>query len=212
MVISAFLLCVFGPSISATEDDAVTANTPGTPANPMATIVNNVHAAQLKEAIVTNPTWMELTPLQQQALAPLAVEWDTIDAVRKKKWLAIGNKFASMKPAEQQRIQKRMRQWIELTPEQRRIARNSYVRAKKLNPEQKSAQWQQYQQLSEEQKKKLAADAASKRHVANLPSPKSRNKTLPSIKSTPKPTLKKSVTPQATSQSALQPTVPPAEK
>lgn len=165
-----------------------------------------VKSAPVKQQSATKPFWTDLTPAQQQALAPLATEWDKLEPNRKTKWLAIGNKYASMKPDEQQRVQERMREWVKLSPEQRRIARESYARAKKLNPNQKSEHWQRYQQLPEEQKKKLAADAASRKHVATLPSAsQSKNKTVPPIKSTPKPVLEQSVTPQAATQSALQP-------
>lgn len=153
------------------------------------------------------PRWSDLTPAQKQALAPLESEWANLDPVRKNKWLVIGNKFATMTPDEQRRIQDRMRDWVRLTPEQRRIARENYIRAKKIKPDQKSAQWQQYQQLPEEEKKKLAAEAPVKKHVATLPSPAQRknSKTIPPIKAAPKPVLEQSVTPQAASQSALQP-------
>lgn len=162
----------------------------------------------------SKPRWADLSPPQKQALAPLENEWDNLDTFRKNKWLVIGNKFASMKPDEQQRVQDRMRDWVKLTPEQRRMARENYLRAQKLKPDQKSAQWEQYQQLPEEQKKKLAAEAAAKKHVATLPSPAQRkdSKTVPPIKSAPKPVLEQSVTPQATSQSALQPTAQPNNK
>jgi hypothetical protein len=164
---------------------------------------------------MAKPLWAELTPVQQQALAPLASEWDNLDAFRKNKWLAIGNKYASMKPDEQQRVQERMRDWVKLTPEQRRMARQSYARAKKLDPDQKSAKWEQYQQLPEEEKKKLAADAASKKNVATLPPPAAQgtqSKTIPPIKAAPKPVLEKSVTPQAASQSRLQQPAQPNSK
>lgn len=164
---------------------------------------------------LSRPLWGELTPAQRQALAPLASEWDKLDGFRKNKWLAIGNRYASMKPDEQARVQERMRDWVKLTPDQRRTVRENYVRTKKLKPDQKSAQWEQYQQLPEEEKKKLAADAASRKHVATLPPPaqqRKNNKTLPPIKSAPKPVLEKSITPEATAQSALQPAVQPNSK
>lgn len=160
---------------------------------------------------ITKPLWSELNPAQQLALAPLAVEWDRLDPIRKKKWLEISGKFSTMKPDEQVRLQERMRDWAKLTPEQRRVARESFSRTKKLAPDQKSAQWQQYQQLSEEQKKKLATDSASKKHVANLPSPHTKGKTVPPIKSTPKPVLEQSVTPQAATQSGIQPAPQPTK-
>ena len=161
---------------------------------------NSVGSTKSTSKVVNRPTWNELTPAQQQALAPLAAEWDKIEPVRKKKCMEISAKFARMSPGEQARLQERMRDWAKLTPEQRRIARESYARAKKLNADQKSAQWQQYQKLSEEQKKKLAADAASKQHIANLPAAHSKTKTVPPIKTAKPPAP--SPTAQATQQSA----------
>jgi len=102
------------------------------------------------------PAWNELTPAQQQALAPLANEWNKMEPARREKWLAISAKYAAMSAPEQARLQERMRDWIKLTPVQRRAVRENYTRAKKLDAEKKSAQWKQYQQLSDEQKKKLA--------------------------------------------------------
>ena len=84
--------------------------------------------------------------MQQQALSPLATEWDKLDSPHKSKWLEISRRYVTMKPEDQSRMQERMRAWIALTPEQRRVARESYARTKKLNTDQKSAQWQQYQQ------------------------------------------------------------------
>jgi hypothetical protein len=157
--------------------------------------------------------WVDLTPAQQHALAPLAPEWDRMEPARKRKWLTIGNKFASMRSAEQQRVQKRMSEWIQLTPQQRRMARDSYSRAKTLDPNQRSARWEQYQQLSEEQKQKLANTTLQKR-VATLPPARSKSKTVAPIKSTPRPVLELALTPQPgaghSSLPSLIPSPPPA--
>ena len=85
------------------------------------------------------PLWATLTPQQKLALAPLAPEWDKMDEIRKKKWLEIANKYTSMKPDEQARVQERMQTWMKLTPEQRMQARENYARSKQIKPEQKSA-------------------------------------------------------------------------
>lgn len=175
------------------------------------------HSAQAKSAhrgpeATAKPRWSDLTLAQQQALAPLAAQWDALEASRKDKWLAISRKFATMGPEEQQRVQDRMRDWVQLTPEQRRLARESYSRAKKLDPNQKSAQWEEYQQLSEEQKQKLAAATAARKRVATLPPTGTAgkdSKTIPPVKSAPRPVLEQSVTPQAAARSAIQPSVPP---
>ena len=118
---------------------------------------------------VDKPLWLQLSKPQQVALEPLAAEWDKMEGVRKQKWLDIANRFASMKPDEQQRVHERMRDWVKLTPDERRVARENYARTKKIEPAQKSAQWEQYQHLPEEQKKKLAAEAQVKKQVTNLP-------------------------------------------
>ncbi|NMM36697.1 MAG: DUF3106 domain-containing protein [Glaciimonas sp.] len=116
----------------------------------------------------TEPHWSKLSSAQQQALAPLEADWASMRVNHKMKWLAIGNKFPSMQPEERSRIQKRMRDWIKLSPQQRRIARENYWRAKKISPIQKNAHWQNYQQLSSEQKKNLATAAVSRKRVTNL--------------------------------------------
>lgn len=111
------------------------------------------------------PGWKSLSPQQQEALKPLAGEWDKIDHFRRKKWLTLAEKFPSMKPEEQKRVQGRMAGWAKLTPEQRRAARENYQQAKALPPEQKKAEWQQYQKLPDAQKQNLAAAADAKKPV-----------------------------------------------
>lgn len=116
------------------------------------------------------PLWRSLTPGQQVALQPLQGEWDQMDSVRKQKWLQLANRFSSMKPEEQQRVHDRMREWVKLTPAQRELARETYARARKIAPEQKTASWESYQQLPEDQKKKLAASAAGRKSTSVVPS------------------------------------------
>lgn len=202
-----------GIGAHAVPADASTSATPNSSSHAATPLRRSAPAKRV--AVPANPSWAELTPAQQNGLQPLANEWDKLDPFRKNKWLAIGNKFAKMKPEEQQRLHDRMREWAKLTPEQRRIARESYTRAKRLNPDQKSARWRQYQQLSEDQKKKLAADEAARKRGATVLPPTSQGKhrkTLPPIKASPKRVLERSVTPQAASQSAIQPSQPPAQQ
>ena len=162
--------------------------------NPRAESVTLAKAAAKGSS--SDPAWKDLPAAQQQALAPLQPEWDKLDNRHKTKWIEIGKKFAAMKPDERVRIQGRMRAWVALTPDQRRVARESYVRTKKLNNDQKSAQWERYKSLPEEQKKKLAAEAA-KNKVASPPSGTSKTRIVLPIKSTSAPILRRSVTPAA---------------
>lgn len=106
--------------------------------------------------------WSALTPAQQATLQPLQGEWNRMDGVRRAKWLELAKRFATMKPEERQRVNERMRAWVKLTPEQRELARETYMKARKITPDQKNATWQDYQQLPEDQKRKLAASAEHK--------------------------------------------------
>jgi hypothetical protein len=130
------------------------------------------------------PRWPELNAAQQKALAPLESTWDELGPIRKKKWLDIANRFNSMKPDEQQRVHERMREWTRLSPEERKAVRENYARAQKIVGGQKAAQWEQYQQLPESEKRKLADAAAGKRQqVAKPPTPaQSKIKTPQPIK------------------------------
>src|SRR5689334_16196231 len=65
------------------------------------------------------PAWSSLSTDQRTVLAPLSKEWDNMENFRKKKWLGIAERYAKMTPDEQQRVQKRMRDWATMTPEQR---------------------------------------------------------------------------------------------
>ncbi|WP_246542115.1 DUF3106 domain-containing protein [Collimonas antrihumi] len=125
------------------------------------------------------PAWNELSAVQKHVLEPLAPDWDKLKPATKKKWLEISGRYASMTPAEQERLQARMRGWVTLTPEQRRIARENYARANKLDTEQRALRWQQYQQLSEQQKAELAEQATPRhKRVTTLP-PTTLNKSKP---------------------------------
>jgi hypothetical protein len=116
-------------------------------------------------ALGTSSKWTDLSPQRQEALKPLAGEWDKLSDLRKKKWLVVADKYPSMKPEEQMRLQARMADWAKLTPEQRNTARETYRRTKAVPPEQKKAEWQKYQSLPEAQKKQLAAAADAKKPV-----------------------------------------------
>ncbi|QOY93252.1 DUF3106 domain-containing protein [Massilia sp. UMI-21] len=115
------------------------------------------------------PLWRELSRSQQAALAPLKPEWDGFDGIRKRRWLELSARFASMSPAEQARVHERMRQWMRLTPAERNLARENFNKTRKLAPGQKSATWESYQQLSEEEKRRLARAGAKPQGAPSLP-------------------------------------------
>lgn len=133
-------------------------------------------------------TWAQLSSEQKSALAPLAKEWDQMDALRQKKWLGVANKYANMKPEEQQRVQERVQTWVKMTPEQRMAVRENFANTSKKSPEQKSAQWQQYQQLSESEKQKFANEAKTKKTLTTIqPESKRTTPALAPLKKGPPP-------------------------
>lgn len=165
---------VYGQNAPGTTDAAVSGSAITLPSPPVQATPIPAKDGKLSTnapATPVKPLWSELNPAQRQALNPLASEWDRLDATQKQKWLVIGEKYTSLKPDQQVRLQERMRDWAKFTPEQRRAARENYSKAKKLDASRKSAEWEQYQQLPEETRKKLAAEAAAKNRVANLPVP-----------------------------------------
>jgi hypothetical protein len=98
---------------------------------------------------VAKPAWAELTPAQQQVLAPLQVEWEQLDTIRRKKWVSIADRYPRMKPPEQDRLQKRMQEWAKLTPAERRAAREKYQTLRKQPPQKQDEvkrRWQEYEQ------------------------------------------------------------------
>jgi Protein of unknown function (DUF3106) len=114
-------------------------------------------ASQAAGAAAT-PAWAELTAEQQQVLAPLKNDWDALEVERRLKWLQIAKRYPRMKALEQERVQRRMQVWANLSPEQRRQARENYKRlAKAPRPAQKSLreQWAEYQALSPHERESL---------------------------------------------------------
>ncbi len=111
-------------------------------------------------AAESGPRWQDLSASQRAALKPLERDWSGIDAARKQKWLEIANRYPGMPPAEQQRISERMTAWAKLSPAERGQARLNFQTARQLTPEERQARWQAYQELTPEQRRKLAARAA----------------------------------------------------
>ncbi len=98
------------------------------------------------------PDWSQLTPEQQQILAPLASDWNNLDERRRKKWLLTAKRYPKMKPEKQQRLQAQMRDWATLTPEQRTIARENYKKLEKQPPEKREVvkqKWRERQKLKQ---------------------------------------------------------------
>jgi hypothetical protein len=108
--------------------------------------------------------WSELTPGEQQALAPMQKEWDSMSVERKKKWRAVAEKQQAMPPEQRERVKQRMENWSKLSPDERRKARAGYEDLKKLPPEKRAdvpQKWDQYRNLPPEKQEELRKRAAA---------------------------------------------------
>jgi hypothetical protein len=108
-------------------------------------------------------SWSTLTPQQRSALDPLKKDWAELDGTSQEKWLALANRFPSMSAPERARVQARMTEWARMPAAERGRARLRYQRAKDISPQERQAQWQAYQNLPEDQRRKLAEEATKRR-------------------------------------------------
>ncbi len=150
-------------------------------------------ASPLSHAVITpplpQPSWAELNAEQKRILAPLAGEWDKMDGFRRKKWLGIAQRYPSLSPDEQARMQRRMTEWAKLTPDERKRAREKYQSLQKATPEKKEAvklKWEEYKELPESEKTRLKTEAA--RNPTPRPTPsKPAIAAKPPVSSVPPP-------------------------
>ena len=113
----------------------------------------------------TGLDWSQLSPSQQQVLAPLAPTWNTgMSEPQKRKWLEISKNSGGLTPQAQATLNSRMKEWVGLTPQERAQARLNFGKinelARELTPEEKKAKWEAYQALTPDEKQKLAATAS----------------------------------------------------
>jgi hypothetical protein len=107
--------------------------------------------------------WSRLSAAEHLALAPFEAQWDSFSDERKRKWIKIASRYPKMSPDVQKRLHERMSEWVRMTPDQRRVARENYQVSKELPREARQNAWKAYQQLPEEQKQRLAASERKRR-------------------------------------------------
>lgn len=144
--------------------------------------------AKSAAATANKPLWKDLSAAEQTALRPLAVNWDAMGVGQKRKWQSVAKDFDKLPRAQQAKMHTRMNEWITLSPQQRAEARINFAENRQLTdgltPEQRKVQWQAYQQLSPDDRRKLA-ESAPKTSVAGA---------APAAK--PQPVLKKEPAPE----------------
>ena len=147
------------------------------------------------------PNWREISSAQRQILMPLHERWDSMGALTKRRWLVLADRYPSMDEVERTKLVSRMHTWAGLSAQQRNQARINFESAKRLSPKDLQSKWDEYQALSEAEKKRLAEQARktkaaaakkSKRRLARMPAQK--------IEAAPK-TAPDNATPPASSDS-----------
>ena len=164
-VIWAFALAVaaFGLTLASAQPQSSSAK-PGETAQ-----IAPVAASSPSAPKATKPYWSELTAEQQQALQPLASHWHTLNAGHKRKWLALSRNYANMSADDRTTLHSRMIEWAALSNQQRAQARLNFAEVKRVPADERKAKWEQYQALSEEEKRRLAERAPAKPYGAAIP-------------------------------------------
>ena len=111
------------------------------------------------------PSWEQLSPMQKDALGPLQTEWAHFDADRKRKWLNIASRYPAMSLPQRATLHHRMTEWVHMTPQQRRLARENFLATGKAPLDTRKEAWERYQKLPEARKHELAREAKSPPHA-----------------------------------------------
>jgi hypothetical protein len=106
--------------------------------------------------------WLSLTAVEQAALAPLAKHWNGLSEGQKRKWLAIAKTYPGLAQPDQEKLHSRMVEWAALSPKDREVARLNFAQTKAVAKSDRAANWEAYQALTPDERKKLADDAKVK--------------------------------------------------
>ena len=79
--------------------------------------------------------WNQLSPIQQEALSPLASQWDSLPNKLQSHLLFSSKQYPTLTLEKKKLFISRLQAWSKLTPEQRERARQKYLAIKKLSAE-----------------------------------------------------------------------------
>jgi hypothetical protein len=150
------LILVIGGSFAAGSVNLVAQTALPNPSSAQAAVTNVISKTESAALPATSSAWRQLTPMQRQALAPLGAQWGALTAQQQAKWLTISKNFTQLPVAGQITMHSRMSDWVDLSPQQRNLARLNFNQMQNLPKEDKKAKWEAYQALPEEQKRLLS--------------------------------------------------------
>jgi len=106
--------------------------------------------------------WQALSRSQKRALAPLEKLWDTLSDGQRRKWQSIAKAYPDLGTSEQEKLHSRMAEWAAFSPKDREAARLNFAQSKAVTKSDRAANWEAYQALSPDERKKLARGAKTK--------------------------------------------------
>ena len=101
------------------------------------------------------PGWEDLDETQQEILAPFAPEWNTWPMAEKRSWLAFADRMQQLPEAQRQRARRRILEWANMSPEERRIARLNHQNARRRPMPERVKEWERYQSFSYAERERL---------------------------------------------------------
>jgi hypothetical protein len=120
----------------------------------------------------------------------LAAVWGSLSQGHRRKWLVLAKNYPAMGEADREKLQSRMAEWAALSPKAREQARLNFAQTKKLPPDARTATWEAYQALSEDERRALL-DTAPKKPTGAAVAPKpvapSKLAEVPVTRKTPEP-------------------------
>jgi Protein of unknown function (DUF3106) len=182
------LMGLAGIAVSMSLAAQTAAPSPASTANPaIAVKPSTAPTAKTAANASGQPLWKELTAAEQTALRPLAANWDSMSLGQKRKWQTVAKDFDKLPATQQTKMHARMAEWTALSPQQRAAARINFAQNRELTdgltPEQRKVQWEAYQQLSPEQRRKLAENAPKAAATGAAPAARPQ----PVLKKDPRP-------------------------
>lgn len=101
---------------------------------------------------LASTSWSELSSKQQELLAPLKDEWDSMTNAQRERWLKVGRKYEN-EPQERQAIMReRVSTWSELSPRDKAAARQNYKALQEKRQGERNSTWNSYQSLDQKKR------------------------------------------------------------
>jgi hypothetical protein len=98
----------------------------------LALAAGSVHA---QDRSVPQVPWSALAPDERRVLGPVGPDWDRLPGYQQQRLISSARRYPSLQPIQRERFDQRIREWANMTPEQRRAARETYQGLRRLPPD-----------------------------------------------------------------------------